>query len=299
MSFGGGGSSSNDELIEQQKQEAAKAEREKFNRDERLRAGRERIRAMFDVGGGTYNDARQKTWQAASGGPQYFTKRVKNRNGFNPANPFGNQGGGRRNSEGWEYSTQNQPTYTTVRTQNPNFKAAGWYDTGGGQQTEQGLAGDFYSNFKNSILDFYQPEVERQYEDAQSQNLFDLARRGLLRSSRAADAAGDLTREKAEADARVVANAENQTAGLKGDMSRAEQNAISLLQQTEDPTSAYNAAQSEVNAIQNRAPDFSTMGNLFSAALQAGANYKQAQDARKYYDSIPSRGVYETSGKGY
>ena len=286
MSFGGGGSSSNDAMIAQQKAEAAKAEREKYNRDERLRAGRERIRAMFDVGGGTYTTAGGYEHRAASG-PRMLTKRR-----WNP-----NLGGGRRNSEGFEFA----PTggFETYQVANPNYQAGGWDKVAGGEQTEQGLADDFYDSFKNSILDFYQPEVSRQYEDAQSQNLFDLARRGLLRSSRAADAAGDLTREKAEADARVIANAENQTAGLKGDMSRAEQNAISLLQQTEDPTSAYNAAQSEVNAIQNRAPDFSTMGNLFSAALQAGANYKQAQDARKYYESIPSRGVYESSGKGY
>ena len=290
MSFGGGGSSSNDEMIRMQKEEAAKAEREKFDRDERLRAGRERIAAMFDVGGGTYNTARQNQYRQASGGPQTITRKRWN--------PFKMTGAGRRNSDGWE-QPGTQVGWDTWTEANPNYRAGGWEKAGGGTASEAGLADDFYSGFKNSILDFYNPEVARQYEDAQSQNLFDLARRGLLRSSRAADAAGDLTREKAEADAQVIANAENQTAGLRGDINRAEQNAISLLQQTEDPTAAANAAQSEVNAIQSRAPDFSALGQLFSSALNTAASYKQAQDAKKFYDSIPSRGAYESSGRGY
>ena len=184
-----------------------------------------------------------------------------------------------------------------------SYTPAQWSDTEGwlpGEQEEiAGIGQDFYDNFKGSILDFQRPEVERQFTEAKGQNLFDLARRGLMKSSRAATAAGDLARTKAEADAKLVADAEAQTSGLRSDVSSAQRNALNLLTSTEDPTSAANAAQQEVNAIQTRAPQFSDMGNLFANVLTSAGMSQQAANARRGVGSIPVRSPYASTGKDY
>ena len=271
-------SSSNDKMIEQQKKEAEKAERKEYDRQERLRAGRDRIKAMFTQGGGDYRTAGKYKKFGPSGGPKTITERKYVDNLF-------------RNSDGGEGG------WTTTSRDNPNYKAGGYRKVKGGTKTEAGLADDFYSNFKNSILDYFNPELERQHSEAKDANLFDLARRGMLRSSVATDNAAELVRERAEAEARIKADAENQTAGLRGDMSRAQQNAISLLQQTEDPTSAANAARTEVNAIQSRSPNFSPLGELFSAAARSFAGWQNAQNARRNYGGVPERNPYTSQGR--
>jgi hypothetical protein len=161
-----------------------------------------------------------------------------------------------------------------------------------------GIGQDFYDSFRNSILDYYQPEVARQFEEAQDANLYDLARRGVLRSSNAADNAATLAREKLLADADVSSRAENQTAGLRGDMARAQQNALSLLQATEDPTVAANAAATEVNAIQSQAPQFNPLGDLFSAAARSYAGYQQNQrNQRAYQQALSGTNPWAGSGR--
>ena len=281
-----GSSSSNDAVIRQQEQQAAKAERKEKERQERLRMGRERIGAMFDVGGGSYTTSGGYESYGPSGGPKMITKQVWNPN---------KTGGGRRNSEGYEYRTNGG--YETRTVANPNYKPGGQRWVEGEEKQVAGLADDFYSNFKQSILDYAQPEVARQYEDAKSNNLFDLARRGLLRSQTAINRGEDIAYDKELADVQVQRDAEAQTAGLQGDMAAAEQRALSLLQQTEDPTAAANSAASEVNAIRSQGPQFNPLGELFRAAALGFQGYQQNQRNKQYADAVPSRNPYTSSGR--
>ena len=279
----GGSSSSNDELIAQQKREAAEAERKEQERQNQLAYGREKINAMFSTDGGTITGPKEwgVTGQKQVGTqPIMRTQRVRDDSVDRP---------GMWTSNSYKtvpYQAGSKPVYKDVE---------GWVS--GPEETVQGLGNQFYTDYKDSILGFYQPEVAKQFEDAQSANLFDLARRGTLRSSQAADNAAELLEEKAIADARVTSNAENQTAGLRTDMSRAQQNALSLLQATEDPTTAANTAATEVNAIQSRSPTFDPLGEMFSAAARGYAGYQQGVDNRKWQNAIPTTNPYTSSGR--
>ena len=117
--FSSKSSSSNDKLIEQQKREAAKAERKEYGRQERLRAGRDRIKAMFTQGGGNYRTAGSYKYRPASGS-KYKTKRVWDNNLF-------------RNSEGSEGG------YRTTQVKNPNYRASGYDKVKGSTKSEAGL----------------------------------------------------------------------------------------------------------------------------------------------------------------
>lgn len=279
-------SSNNDEIINMQREEAAKNERNEYDRQERLRAGRERINAMFSEAGGNYTDALQHYWRdTPTGDPLLISPLDQGQSDgkIHYGALFGSDYGSRT------------PSYSIVN--NPNYRAAGWDMTGGDVQRQEGIGSGFYDKFRQSIYDHYQPEIARQHEEAKDANLFDLARRGLLRSSTATKNAAELVRERADADARLAANAENQTAGLQGDISRAQQSAMQLLEQSADPTSAANAAATEVNAIQSRSPQFDPLGDLFSAAARSFAGWQNAQNQRRNYGSIPTRNPYTDSGR--
>ena len=296
--LGGGSDSTNDDLVKQQQREAAEAERREQERQARLDYGRNKIEAMFSLGGGEVTGPAEwgVTGQKQTGTqPIYETQTTPA--SYNPAGASFDYSSGFQRQD-----AQPGGTYTPASTQqvqvgsNPIYKDVEGWIPGETEQVE-GIDQTFYDNFKNAITGYYRPEVDLQYGEAQSANLFDLARRGLLKSSQAVDNASELVREKALADAQVTANAENQTAGLRTDMSRAQQNALGLLQATEDPTTAANSALTEVNAITSRAPQFSPLGDLFSAAARGYNAYQQGETNRRLLDAIPINSPYASMGR--
>ncbi len=170
---------------------------------------------------------------------------------------------------------------------------------GGPAKTFTGIGQDFYDNYQKSLSDFYKPNVEEQFQEAKSQNIFDLARKGLLRSSVSTDRAGDLVRDKAEADAKVNSEIEGQVTALQGDVRNAKQKAYGLLTSTEDPTTAANTALTEVNAIQTRKPNFDALGELFASALNSYSTFRNAQAGRAAVASIPGNNPSASSGRTY
>lgn len=276
-----GGGSSNSEIINYQKEEAKKAELKEQERQNRLQSGRDRLMAMFSETGGEYTDpAEYKDVTTQVSQPVYAS--------VNPSYNLGTRYTGS--------PVQQQQPQTQIGTKMVNKTTKQWVP--GQTHKVAGIGQNFYDSFKNSILDYYNPEIERQFGEAQEQNLFDLARRGTLRSSQAAKNAAEIARERADADARVAADAERQTAGLRGDIANAQQSALSLLQQTEDPTAAANAAATEVNAIQSQAPQFNPLGELFSAAARSFAGYQQQQrDKRLYQQLAQGSNPWASSGR--
>jgi len=260
--------STNRELVEMQRAEAARAEAKEKARQERLRYGRDMIEATFNGGtvAGLPTTAYRDVWKQD--------------------NPAGNLA-----LSAFGMGTPNKkPTGTWVKEA---------YEVPGQSQSLSGIGQDFYENYRKSLEGFYKPDIENQFAEARSQNLFDLARKGLLRSSVSADRAGDLVRDKANADTRVASEIEGQVTGLKGDVNSAKQKAYGLLTSTEDPTTAANTALTEVNAIQTRKPQFSALGDLFASALNSYSTFRNAQAARQALASVPARSPNQSSGVTY
>lgn len=276
MSFVGGSSKANDQLVREQKAQADEAKAKEAQRQARLASGRAMIDAVF--GGGTVTGpsetATRKVWR-----PGTMT-RVMNR----PAV---------RTSRDQNMS----PTWTT------KYAPGGYVDENytipGATTTHSGIGQDFYEGFRKSLGDFYNPEVERQFGDAKKANLFDMARRGTMRSSDAVDKNADLTRDYANANAKVQSDIEGQVTGLKTDVNNSRTRALQLLTSTEDPTVAANTARTEVNAIQSRAPQFSDLGNLFASAINSYTNYKNGQAGRAAVAGVPARSPYKSTGVVY
>jgi hypothetical protein len=148
------------------------------------------------------------------------------------------------------------------------------YSTDPAVAASKGFDDDFYNKYKNSMLGFYQPEVTRQYGDAQKELTYRLARAGTLKSQAANDTGADLIRQKVENDALVSDKADTAVAGLKTNIAGMENSAKSLVNAAQDPdaeaiTQLSQLAGAKVGLAQ---PDLSPLGEVFKVATIGGAN---------------------------
>ena len=138
------------------------------------------------------------------------------------------------------------------------------YDTG---QTSGGFDDAFYDAYKQKVLDYYQPDEQRQYDAAQRDLKYSLARAGTLQSSTAADKQGELAYNDALQKANIVANANAQEGQLKSQIQSNKQALINQLYTTEDPTLTANLAQSSAQASRLQDPTLTPAAALFTPAL--------------------------------
>ena len=138
------------------------------------------------------------------------------------------------------------------------------YDTG---QTAGGFDDAFYNNYKQKVLDYYQPDEQRQYDAAQRDLTYSLARAGTLQSSTAADKQGELAYNDALQKANIVANANTQEGNLKSQIQSNKQALINQLYSTEDPTLTANLAESSAAASRLQDPMLTPASALFTPAL--------------------------------
>ena len=146
------------------------------------------------------------------------------------------------------------------------FDVTTTYDTG---KKTGGFGDDFYNNYNQKILDYYQPDEQRQYNEAQRDLKYHLADAGMLQSSVAADKQGELGYQDALQKANIVANANTQTGNLKNQIQANKESLINQLYATEDPTLTANLAQSSANATQLQSPNLTPAAALFTPALSA------------------------------
>jgi hypothetical protein len=137
-------------------------------------------------------------------------------------------------------------------------------DTG---KTTGGFDDAFYDAYKQKVLDYYQPDEQRQYDAAQRDLTYSLARAGTLQSSTAADKQGELAYNDALQKANIVANANTQEGNLKSQIQSNKQALINQLYTTEDPTLTANLAESSAQASRLQDPTLTPAAALFTPAL--------------------------------
>jgi hypothetical protein len=140
------------------------------------------------------------------------------------------------------------------------------YDTG---QRTGGFDDAFYNSYKQKVLDYYQPDEQRQYDEAQRNLTYNLARAGTLQSSTAGDKMGELAYNDALQKANIVANANAQTGNLQNQIQANKESLINQLYATSDPTLTANLAESSAAASRMQDPTLTPAASLFTPALTA------------------------------
>jgi hypothetical protein len=143
------------------------------------------------------------------------------------------------------------------------------YDTG---KKTGGFGDDFYNAYRQKVLDYYQPDEERQYNEAKRDLTYNLARAGTLQSSAAADKQGELGYKDALEKANIVANANTQTGNLQNQIQANKESLINQLYATNDPTLTANLAQSSAAASRLQDPMLTPAASLFTPALSAAGS---------------------------
>jgi hypothetical protein len=135
-----------------------------------------------------------------------------------------------------------------------------------------GFGDDFYNNYKNQILDYYNPDLAKQFGKAQDSAMYSLARAGTSTSSAGAALDADLASQNADRSADIANKADQAVGAKKADVAAQKSKAVAQLYATENPDVAANQATAAVRDISLAAPDLSPLAQLFNIAAVGGAN---------------------------
>ena len=128
-----------------------------------------------------------------------------------------------------------------------------------------------YDKYNQAQLDYNEPQLATQFDQAKKKLTYDTARAGILRSKAAADATGLLEQQDLTGDAAIRAQADSSTAGLRQNVMNEKQSAINQLYSTEDPTIAANTATGMVQQGAITAPNLTPLGAMFTPLIVGGA----------------------------
>lgn len=143
----------------------------------------------------------------------------------------------------------------------------------------------FYGSRKSAFLDYYQPQIEDQFSDAQKKLTYALARNGLLKSTVAGDEAGKLTKSYADNWASIVSKADADVNGLKSQVANEKSALVQQLNATSDADRVTNDALSRTSQMYAQRPDYNPLGDIFSGVGDAIGNWQAANQNRAVYDA--------------
>ena len=252
-----GSAPTNNSAVQFEQQQAAEADQKEAARQASLQQGQDLINQIFSGTPVTTPQAYDwSTFKAPQVMPAVMSQWLaKNpgtaapdfsQTGSAPAGYTATQGGV-KDASGKFYA---QGTPLTVQT--PTGATTGGFDDA------------FYNKYKQQVLDYYQPDEQRQYQEAQRDLTYNLARAGTLQSSTAGDKQGDLAYNDALQKANIVANANAQTGQLQNQIQSNKQDLINQLYATDDPTLTANLAESSAKASQLQNPTLTPAASLFT-----------------------------------
>lgn len=134
----------------------------------------------------------------------------------------------------------------------------------------------FYSRYGQAVEDYYKPQINKQYADANKELTYRLADAGTLRSSAAAEATTDLAAQNDLNIAQMNSKIDSAKGDLRNRVASEKNTAINQLFATEDPDMALTTAMNGVKQINLAQPDLSPLANIFNVATVGAANAMKA-----------------------
>jgi hypothetical protein len=133
----------------------------------------------------------------------------------------------------------------------------------------------YYQGYQNAYTNYYDPQVDTQYNDAEGTLESGLARNGLDRSSVAASQIGTLFQDYGTQKAAIANQAVDASNTLEGQVASAKSNLYALNAAAADPATANTQALAASTALV--APStFSPLGSVFANAIAPYTAYANA-----------------------
>jgi hypothetical protein len=156
-------------------------------------------------------------------------------------------------------------------------------------QTFAGFDDGFFNDYRNNIMNFYQPQIDDQFGDAQDDLTYAFARAGTLNSTMANEKSADLNKAYEVGLADLLADAQGQVNSLNSNINTEKSNLVSLLNATGDADRAANEALSRSQVLFERQPDYNALPDLFSGIAQGVGGYFQQQNNQRILDTYFGR----------
>jgi len=144
-----------------------------------------------------------------------------------------------------------------------------------------GFNNNFYQTRAKAYDDYYQPQLQDQYEEAQENVMSQLARAGLLHSTAGNEARTDLEKQFALQRGAISGRGQSEASDFQSRIN-AERNAlIAQLNASADPDIAASSAFNTSQALRDTSPTYSPLQQVLTPLAVAGGNYLEAsKDAR-------------------
>jgi hypothetical protein len=153
-------------------------------------------------------------------------------------------------------------------------------------QYSGGFNDAFYNAKAQSYLDYYQPQLQEQYDKAKEQLTYGLANAGLLRSSAANKENADLFKQNQYQQVGLSQQAQAEATKLRQQVAGEKASLISQAVATADPDLAANQAAIASTTLRKPNNDYDALGEVFKNAIIGGGNYymgyNQGNMAAKY-----------------
>lgn len=146
----------------------------------------------------------------------------------------------------------------------------------------------YYTGYEQKYVDFYNPQLDRQFADARGKLIAALAGRGTLESTAGFGKMTDLQEEKDLAATTIANEAQDAANKLRSNVENAKTNLYSLNESAADPKAANALAKGQATALV-APPAFSPLGQVFAsflAPLAAGLQSRRASPGAGYGPSI-------------
>lgn len=146
----------------------------------------------------------------------------------------------------------------------------------GPEQTSEGFE-PLIADRRQAQLDFFTPQIDRQFDDASDNLAFALARGGLSSSTTAADRQGDLSRNFQLQDAQIRSNIDADISGFRDSIQRTRESLTNQLFATGDADLATNQALARSRQLSLETPQLSVLPQLFASAAAGIGGAAQAR----------------------
>lgn len=160
----------------------------------------------------------------------------------------------------------------------------------------EGFGDDFYQQRADAYMDYANPELERQYQDARENLIYGMNRAGAQQSSAVNRARARLESEYEQAQDDIARRAQGHADEARESVARERQNLSQMVQSSADPDMARDQMPSVAEALRST-PQFDATGQMISDAASAYGAYRdgQAMDraeqrTNRAYRSDPSQG---------
>lgn len=157
-----------------------------------------------------------------------------------------------------------------------------------------GFDDSFFGGIEQSALDFFNPQIDEQFEDTRESLIKNLARQGNLNASTGATQLADLDTEAQKQRVNFADQSRGFATSARADVEGNRSNLLTQLRASADPSAAATSAAAQADILSRPQP-FSLIGDLFSQF--GGLANTQITAARQGFDN-PASLVFSPSSGG-